>query len=107
MTANVNSVDFAHAAKRLGASARAAGLVTPTFRSPPRVPNVDRTMRRGRNGWTTVSVRLQGRPLGAVVADMIEGIIVTNRIEGGEATRVRTMLWESLAGPEIRRMHAA
>lgn len=107
MTETVNSLDFAAAARTLGASARAMGLDTPTFRSPPRVPGAERTLRRARSGWTTVSVRLEGRPLGAVVADMVEGIVVANRISGAEATRVRTALWEAVSATTIGHARAA
>lgn len=107
MTETTTSLDFATAARSLGTAARALGLQTPTFRSPPRLAGAERTVRRSRSGWTTVSVRLEGRPLGAVVADMVEGIVVANRLDGAEATRVRTTLWESLtpAGGEVG--HAA
>lgn len=96
MTDATTSLDFAAAARGLGVIARSMGLAVPAFRSPPRFAGAERTLRRGRNGWATVSVRLEGRPLGAVVADMVEGIVVVNEISGAEATRVRTALWESL-----------
>jgi hypothetical protein len=54
-----------------------------------------------------VSVRLDGRPLGAVVADMVEGVVVANRLAGAEATRVRTALWESLSTSAGTVSHAA
>lgn len=96
MTDATTSLDFAVAARGLGVAARSMGLTVPAFRSPPRVAGAERTLRRGRSGWATVSVRLEGRPLGAVVADMVEGIVVANDVSGAEATRVRTALWESL-----------
>lgn len=98
MTEIATSLDFATAARALGGAARSMGLVTPTFRSPPRVAGADRTLRRGRSGWVVVSVRLDERPVGAVVADMVEGVVAANRLAGAEATRVRTALWETLAG---------
>lgn len=107
MTETANSLDFATAARTLGANARSMGLDVPTFRSPPRLAGVERTLRRTRNGWTTVSVRLEGRPLGAVVADMVEGVIVANGLTGAEATRVRTALWESLSTSAVTVAHAA
>jgi len=36
----------------------------------------------------------------AVVADMVEGIVVANELTGVEATRVRTALWEAVSGSE-------
>ena len=32
----------------------------------------------------------------AVLADMIEGVIVTNDLAGADATRARTALWSAL-----------
>ena len=61
----------------------------------------------------TVSVRMGDRPLVAVIADMVEGVVVANRLDGPEATRVRTMLWESMTratdtvGLAARGVHAA
>ena len=97
MTETVNSLEFATAARALGAASRGLGLVAPTFCSPPRVPGAERTLRRARSGWTTVSIRLDHRPLGAVVADMVEGVIAANRLTGAESTRVRTSLWEAVS----------
>lgn len=107
MTETANSLDFATVARTLGTHARAMGLQTPSFRSPPRVSGAERTVQRSRSGWTTVSVRLEGRPLGAVVADMVEGVIVANRLDGAQATRARTALWESLSTSPGTIAHAA
>lgn len=54
-----------------------------------------------------MSVRLDGRPFGAVVADMVEGVVVANRLEGAEATRVRTALWEAVSREPGLTAHAA
>jgi len=47
-----------------------------------------------------VAVRLHGRPFVAVLADMIEGVLVANRLDGTQATRVRTVLWDAVARPD-------
>ena len=86
---------FAHAARTLGREARRRGLVGPSFRCPPRLIGVDRTLRR-RPGGGVVSVRLRGRPWPAVLADMIEGVVVINDLAPPRATRVRTELWDAL-----------
>lgn len=93
------SLQFAGTVRTLSAAARARGLIVPSFRSPPKVPGVERTVRRRADGSATVSVVVRGRPSEAVVADLIEGIIVANDLPGGEATRVRTQLWEAVVGP--------
>lgn len=59
---------------------------------------VDRTIRRRRDGGSTVSVQLAGRPWPAVLADMVEGVVVANNLDGPDAMRVRTALWSALAG---------
>lgn len=97
MTTDATSLDFATAARTLARTARALGLVAPTFRSPPRVAGVDRTIRGAEGRWVTVSVRIADRPLGAIIADMVEGIVVANRLAGPSATRARTVLWEAVS----------
>jgi hypothetical protein len=89
---------FGHAARRLAAAARAAGLVAPAFRTPPRRRDAARTVRR-MPGGVIIAVRLRGRPFAEVVADMVEGVVVTNGLAGGAATRVRSMLFAALEPP--------
>ena len=90
-----NSLDFAHVAKTLGRAARQHGLVAPSFRSPPRIVGVDRSLRRYVGG-AAVAVQLKGRPWSAVVGDMIEGVVVTNRLTPPQSDRVRTDLWAAV-----------
>lgn len=101
----VSSLQFAAAARSLGQAAREQKLLVPGFRSPPRVAGVERTLRRRPDGGATVSVQLRDRPLVAVVADMLEGVVVANGLEGTAATRARTALWEAITFD--RRLEAA
>ena len=94
------SLRFSAVARTLGQAARRRGLVVPGFRSPPRLVEAERTVRRMAGGGVTVAVRLRGRPFAAVVADMVEGGIVANELTGTEATRARTALWEAVAARE-------
>ncbi len=96
------SVRFAAAARTLGQVTRGAGLVVPGFRSPPRLRDADRSLRRNRSGSCTVSVRLKGRPWSAVVGDMIEGVIAANRLAGPTADRTRTALWAAVEAEAVR-----
>lgn len=89
------TVEFAHAARVLGREARRRRLVVPGFRSPPRIVGVQRTVRRHPNG-AVVAVQVRGRPWFAVVADMIEGVVVANRLTSPAADRLRTDLWSAL-----------
>ena len=93
MTAS--TVEFASAARNLTREARRRGLVGPTFRCPPRLVGVDRTIRRHDDG-AIVSVRLRGRPWAAVLADMIEGVVVVNSLGGRAADELRHALWSTL-----------
>ncbi len=87
-----STVDFAGAARALTRAARRMGLVGPSYRCPPRLVGVDRTIRRRPDG-AIVAVRLRGRPFAAVLADMIEGVVVTNGLQPPVADRVRADLW--------------
>jgi len=89
------AVEFAHAARVLGREARRRGLVVPGFRSPPRIVGVQRTLRR-HPGGAVVAVQVRGRPWFAVVADMIEGVVVANGFRAPAGDRLRTELWEAL-----------
>lgn len=89
-----SAAKFAAAARVLSEHVRRVGLVVPGFRCPPRIIGVDRTVRRAQNGQgAVVAVRIANRPFTAAVADMIEGVIVVNRLEPPEADRVRDELW--------------
>ncbi len=95
MAANQTSVDFAHAARLLGREARCRGLVAPSYRCPPRIVGVQRSVRRFPTG-VVVAVQLKGRPWLAVLGDMIEGVVVANRLLPPHADRLRTDLWQAL-----------
>jgi len=87
----VPALRFAQLARRLGAAARATGLAVPAFRSPPRIAGACRTIRRYPGG-AVVSVQLRGRPFEEVAADMVEGVLVANRVSGEAAARLRVAL---------------
>ena len=89
-----STVLFAHAARRLGAAARAAGLIVPAFRSPPRRPGASRTIRR-LPGGPVVAVVLRDRVFSDVVADMVEGIVIANGLRGPAAANVRATLLDA------------
>ena len=95
------SLRFARLARSLAEAARAQGLRAPTFRSPPRLPGVTRSIVR-RGPEVTVAVALRDRPWPAVVADMVEGVVAANRLAGVRADRARAALWAAVAeGSEV------
>ncbi|MCP3856693.1 MAG: hypothetical protein GY745_12455 [Actinomycetia bacterium] len=94
------SLQFAQAARTLGDVARSRGLAVPAFRSPPRVES-DRSIRR-RKGSATVAIRLRGRPWLAVLADMVDGVIVANDLCPAQANELRTELWTAVEGSHLR-----
>ena len=100
------SLRFAEAVRRLSEVARAAGWTLPTFRSPPGVADVTRTMRRRFDGTVVVAVALRGRPWPTVLADLVEGVVVTNRLAGAEADQCRRRLRAALDEDEVRRRAA-
>ena len=46
-------------------------------------------------------MRLRQRPWVAVLADMVEGVVVANRLCGSAADEVRTALWHALEGTAV------
>jgi hypothetical protein len=84
-------IRFAELARLIGGAARAAGLVVPAFRTPPRRAGIPRTIRR-LPGGPVIAVRLRSRPTAEVVADMVEGVIVANGLGTDVAGRVRETL---------------
>ena len=93
-----STVEFANVARVLSRAAARRSLVAPGFRCPPRRFGVDRTIRRrSSEGDAVVSVRVKGRPREAVLADMIEGVVVANGLTSPEADRLRNELWQVLA----------
>jgi hypothetical protein len=99
-------VGFAQTARALAAGVRAAGLVVPAFRTPPKRADATRTIRR-MPGGVVVSVRVSGRPRAEVVADMVEGVLLANRVSGEAATRLRSSLLEAVLGGSGTRTPAA
>lgn len=87
---------FAAAARTLADASRRLGLDPPSFRSPPRLGAVDRSLRRHQRG-AVVAVRLRGRPWAAVLADMVEGVVAANELPATDADRVRASLWQAVA----------
>ena len=106
MAVNPSALDFALAARSLSAAARERGLVAPSYRCPPRIVGADRSLRRHAAAGAVVSVQVRGRPWPAVVSDMIEGVVVTNRLRSPVADRLRTELWQATGfeGPLLRRV---
>ena len=99
-------VGFAQTARALAAGARAAGLIVPAFRTPPKRSDAVRTIRK-LPGGTVVAVRVRDRPRAEVVGDMVEGVVRTNELSGEAATRLRTALLEAVLGDPMTSRPAA
>jgi hypothetical protein len=89
---------FSTACRSLSAAARTAGLQAPSFRSPPGIAGVTRTIRRRGRAGAVLAVALHGRPTEAVLSDLVEGVVVANGLTGKEAIRARSLLWEAVTG---------
>lgn len=93
----MSAADFAKYARALSQAARRAGLRAPGYRSPPGLVGVDRTVRRRPGSTAVVAVRRRGRPAMAVLADMVEGVVVVGGLHHPESDRVRNLLWHEVA----------
>lgn len=94
---------FAETVRQLGMAVRDQGLVMPSFRSPPRQIGRRRTLTRHPDGSATVSVMVRNRVWEAVLADMIEGVVAANQMDGVDAEVLRDQLWETLEGESAQR----
>jgi hypothetical protein len=90
------AIRFAEVVRAVTAVARQRGLQVPVFRSPPRLADVDRTLRRRADGQAVVAIRLTDRPFAAVQSDVIAGVVAVNGLEGQEAGRFRRAAWIAL-----------
>jgi hypothetical protein len=88
------SVRFAIVAKTITQVAANCGLEVPGFKSPPRSGGIDRTVRRQSCG-SIVAVRIKDRPFEAVIADMIEGVVLCNSMSTEKAGKLRNLLWSA------------
>lgn len=93
-----STLRFAQAVQALAATTRSLGLVVPSFRSPPRLVGVLRSIKRW-DGGATVAVVVRGRPWPAVQADLIEGIVAANGLAPPASDRARSELWLALEAP--------
>lgn len=100
-----SAVQFSESVRRVVGLARRGGLRPPVFRSPPTLSGVDRTIRRRPSGSVVVAVRREGRPLAAVQADVIDGVVAATGLSGQRADRFRHAAWAELSGPpaQLRR----
>ena len=92
-----SSLRFAAAVRLVAAEARSLGLEVPGFRSPPRLAGANRSLRRRPGAPPAVAVKLAGRPFDAVLTDMVEGVVVANRLTGRPAERARRRLLAAAA----------
>jgi hypothetical protein len=94
-------IGFSAAVRAVAEEARRMGLVVPGFRSPPRLPGADRTIRRSA-GEPIVAVRVRGRPFADVVADIVEGVLVANGARGRAQWQARRRLLAAVEREVVR-----
>jgi hypothetical protein len=92
--AEIGSVAFCAMARLLADEAKRIGLRAPGFRCPPRTTGLVRAIRRYPDGASVVAVQIRERAAADVVADMVEGIVVANRLPPRKAAHVRAQLLE-------------
>lgn len=96
------AVRFAELVRAVTTEARKRGLQVPVFRSPPRLADVDRTLRHRVDGAVVVAIRLTDRPFAAVQSDVIAGVVAANGLEGRAAGLFRRAAWAALDGSPPR-----
>ena len=91
--------DFSDCVRRIVGLAKTQGLTPPVFRSPPRLPGLDRSIQRRANGSVMIAIRRGDRPFAAVQGDVIEGVVVANHLVGQQAEQFRRAAWSALEFP--------
>ena len=66
------------------------------FAATARLTGAHRTVRWAADGTATIAVELRDRAWLAVVADMIEGVVLANHLEGADAQQCRSVLWAAV-----------
>jgi hypothetical protein len=94
---------FAAVARALSDEARRLGLEAPGFRSPPGLRDVDRSLRRRPGHVPAVAVRIAGRPMASIAADMVEGVVIANHLTGSAADHARRRLHHAVAEAAVDR----
>lgn len=94
----MRATDFIAAARALSLAAVGFGLRPPAFRSPPRRRDVPRTIRRDSTGTTVIAVRRIGRSTADVLADMVEGVLISAAVDPVSRRRLRGVLAETAFG---------
>ena len=90
-----DGIVFAERVRAALAVARRAGLSVPAFRSPPKDPNVNRSLRWRDDGSSVVAVRIKGRTLAELEDDIVAGIVAVNRLDGIRAAEFRASCAEA------------
>jgi hypothetical protein len=89
---------FWELARWVAAEGRRLGLVSPGFRTPPVLAGAQRTVRRTPAGSVVaVAVASRGRPAAAVLADLVDGLVLANGLAGDEAAACRRRLLAGLS----------
>jgi hypothetical protein len=87
------ATDFAAIGRILADAAADREIEGPAFRSPPRLPGVQRSVTRNRDGSVTVAVKVRSRPILAVLADMIDGLVLASGLASAQAADFYNHLW--------------
>lgn len=106
-TTRTGAIGFSETVRCVVALSRRGGLAVPVFRSPPGRTGVDRTIRRRGDQPPVVAIARAGRPLAAVQSDVIEALVVVNRLDDRRADRFRRAAWGELERAGLTPEHLA
>jgi hypothetical protein len=96
-----NAMQFALASRAIAREVASRGLLSPTFRCPPRLTGADRTLRRRPDGSVVIAIRVTGRPFPSVLHDMIDGVMAAQPTISDDPTSLRRGLWLALANAGV------
>jgi len=97
------SLKFVKVVRTLERIADQRGFTAPAFRCPPPSAKFQRSIKKLDDNKVTISIVIRERPWLAVLADIVEGFVIVNKLSGREP-ELRNLLWDSIASNNLQKV---
>ena len=97
------SIQFSIAVRTLGRIADQLGYRIPQFRCPPPSAKYQRSVRKTGEENLSISIVIRGRPWLAILADIVEGVVIANT-QSGQDSELRNILWDCISTNALQKI---